>query len=85
MSGRIGTFFLFVGLVLLALFFASDLANAPRFNLFFLGLTAVVAGILLRRRGRTPPEPSGRFRLVRGIFKKQDQKEEDRPAQDAEG
>ncbi len=85
MSGRIGTFFFFVGLVLLALFFASDLANDPRFNLFFLGLTAVVIGILLIRRGRKPPEPSSRFRLVRGVFSRRDRKEEDRSGQDARG
>lgn len=67
LTGRVGRFFVLFGGLLLLLFFASDLADSPRFNLFFLGLLSVVIGILLIRRGRTPPEPSGRFRLLRSM------------------
>jgi hypothetical protein len=65
LTGRVGRFFVLLGALLLAVFFASDLANAPRFNIFFWGFLSAIFGVLLWRRGRTPAEPSGRFRLIR--------------------
>ncbi len=66
-TARIGRFFMLLGIVLLAIFFASDLADAPRFNLFFWGLFSLVSGILIQRRGRTPAPPSERFRFIRSL------------------
>lgn len=85
LTGRVGRFFLFFGLFLLVIFFASDLADAPRFNLFFLGLAGVVIGILMIRQGREPTEASGRFRLLRRLFgggkKKKRQEEGEGPGE----
>jgi hypothetical protein len=65
LTGRVGRFFFLFGGLLLLIFFASDLAESPRFNLFFFGLLSVVVGLIMIRRGRIPPEPSGRFRMLR--------------------
>jgi hypothetical protein len=67
LPGRIGRFFALLGVVLLLIFVASDLAGTPRFNIFFWGFTITVIGIVLMRRGRVPSEPSGRFRLLRTL------------------
>lgn len=66
-TGRIGRYFVLLGAVLLLIFFASDLAKNPHFNLFFWGFIFLVSGILLMRRGRLPPESSNRFRLIRSL------------------
>ncbi len=79
LTARIGRFFLFAGFVLLVLFFASDLANAPRFNLFFIGLAGIVVGILMLRRGRIPQEPSGRFRILHSLRSGKNKKKKDKP------
>ncbi len=67
LTGRVGRFFALLGALLLALFFASDMADTPRFNLFFWGFLCMVFGILMWRRGRVPPEPSDRFRFIRAL------------------
>jgi hypothetical protein len=66
-TGRIGRFLMLSGAVLLAIFFASDLADTPRYNVFFWGFITLVTGILMWRRGRTPPPPSERFRFIRSL------------------
>ena len=66
-TARMGRFFMLLGAVLLAIFFASDLADAPRFNLFFWGFLSLVAGVLMWRSGRTPAPPSERFRFIRSL------------------
>ncbi len=63
------------GAVLLSIFFASDLADTPRFNLFFWGFFILVSGILIWRRGRTPAPPSGRFRFIRSLRERGNEKE----------
>ncbi len=67
LSGKVGRFIALFGLFLLLLFFASDLADTPRFNLFFIGFLALLFGIFLMRRGRVPSQPSGRFRTLRAM------------------
>jgi hypothetical protein len=87
-TSRIGRFFVLLGAVLLAIFFASDLADAPRFNLFFWGFFSLVSGILIWRRGRTPAPPSERFRIIRSLRERGKEKEggnkEDRANQAAD-
>lgn len=66
--GRLGGFFLMVGIALLALFFTSDFVQAT--NIYFLlwGIGLIVFGYLLRRGARPEQRESQRFRLLRRIF-----------------
>ena len=61
---RIGTFFIVIGVGLLILFIASDLANQPDFDYFFLSMISIGFGWLLRRR-KPPPPSAGRFSMFR--------------------
>ncbi len=66
MSYRFGQFLLYVGLIVLIIFFASDYARQPHLGYLCSGvLLLYLAGILIVRN-RKPPEPSQRFRLLRG-------------------
>ena len=62
---RIGIFFFFVGLIPLAVFFATDQSKKPQVGFFFLGLFLVGLGIYLIRRDWQPAPPANRFRLFR--------------------
>lgn len=71
MTHRIGSFLMFLGVLLIALFILSDIADAPSCNLLVLGAVALVGGVLLWFRD--PPQPeqrSDRFRLLRYSGKK---------------
>ena len=81
LTGRVGRFFVLLGALLLFLFFASDLAETPYFNLFFWGFLSLIFGTLLWRRGRVPPEPSNRFRFIRSLRNR----DKDKAAAESEG
>lgn len=72
-KGRLGEFFLFIGLILLIIFFATDQSQDPQAWLFFLGLLVLGLGFYFIRRDWKPPGPSQRFR----IFRKQDKKKKE--------
>jgi hypothetical protein len=57
-------FFLFLGLISMWIYFATDFAGSPSFWLFFGALGTIILGIFMMRRGYSPPKPSGRFRLL---------------------
>lgn len=67
LTGKVGRFFVIFGVVLVVIFFISDLADDPQFNLFFASLVILFLGIIMMRRGRLPAESSGRFRLVQSM------------------
>jgi multisubunit Na+/H+ antiporter MnhG subunit len=70
-ANRIGTFFILLGLLLVALFVYSDLAKAPTCNLLLFGGISLALGIFLWLRNPAPPhQESGRF----GILKKRGKK-----------
>lgn len=73
-----GNFFLILGLVLLLLFFVSDYLEAAEGWYLVLGAGFFGFGVYLARKGRTPPEPSQRFRTMRRMFgdSKNDEEEE---------
>ena len=77
LTGRVGRFFVLLGALLLAIFFASDLADTPRFNIFFWGFICSISGVLLWRKGRVPPEPSNRFRYLRSLRNRGKEKGDD--------
>ena len=70
LKSRVGVFLIVLSLALLALFFISDLATDPEYNLLFYGLLGLGGGILLARRHHEPPEPSGRFGLIKRLRKR---------------
>lgn len=70
-TGRLGTFFFFIGLVLWVIFFASDQAIQQSYAYFFLGAVALFLGVYLWRHGRKQAqEENERFRTIRRIRQK---------------
>lgn len=68
---RIGTFFILLGALLVALFVFSDLAQAPDANLLIVGGLSLLFGIILRVvKPPPPPEESGRFRVIKRFSRK---------------
>jgi hypothetical protein len=73
LASRIGTFFFFIGVILVILFIFSDVAGEPAFGYFLIGtLCLFVGGMIWWRSPATPPsEPSERFRTVKKMMKKE--------------
>ena len=67
MRERIGCFFIIVSVVVLVIFFASDLAKETSYEFLCLGAVGLVIGIVLAVGGRPPAKPSGRFGTLRKI------------------
>ncbi len=62
---QIGQFFIFLGLILLVLFYISDQVKTPEYGYFCPGLLFLLLGGYLMWLGRAPSTPSERFRLFR--------------------
>lgn len=75
MTWRIGQFFLFLGFLFLAYFYATDQARHPSYLFFCFGLLIVIFGVYLMFRNSTPKPPSGRFRILRGKKDKESEEE----------
>ena len=71
---RIGTFLILIGIGLLLVFIGSYLASTPHYGYLFSSLGLFALGYLLRRRAK--PRPSGRFRVVRGMYDKSKERRE---------
>jgi hypothetical protein len=78
MTGSLGRFFLFIGIVMMMVYFATDLSESPVFSLFFAGLGLIILGIALIRKQHPPPTHSERFRLIRKLARKEKKEEEKR-------
>lgn len=63
---RFGNFFTTVGGVLVVLFFISDYVKQVDGWYLLMGVIFLGLGISLALQGRGEPEPSGRFRMLRG-------------------
>jgi hypothetical protein len=72
---RFGNFFLMIGFSLLVLFFASDFLEEVNGWYLLFGVIFFSFGVSLAWKGRTPPEPSQRFRTARKLFGKQQEEE----------
>jgi cadmium resistance protein CadD (predicted permease) len=77
MKKRLGNFLLTVGVVLLFLFFISDYVEQVEGWYLLLGVIFFGLGISLAWQGRTPPEPTRRFRLLRRMMGKEVAEEKD--------
>ena len=64
-----------IGFGLLVLFFASDFLEEVNGWYLLFGVIFFSFGVSLAWKGRTPPEPSQRFRTARKLFGKQQEEE----------
>ncbi len=64
-KSKLGRFLIFIGLILLVVFFAMDQAKHPSYGYFCGGIVALILGVLLAVRGHQPPAESMRFRTLR--------------------
>jgi len=62
---RVGTFFLLVGIGLLAFFVLSEAAKAPAFSYFCWGTVLLTIGFVFRARYKRAIQSSGRFSILK--------------------
>jgi len=74
---RLGIFFSFVGMAVLALFFTSDIVKQPNISYLFWGITFLMLGLFFMRSAQPDPEESQRFRLIRRIFSRKKNEDEE--------
>jgi hypothetical protein len=67
---RIGTFFLLLGLGLLAFFLLSEAARQVAFEYFCWSVILLVLGFLFRGQFKRSVTPSGRFSIVKKLMPK---------------
>jgi hypothetical protein len=77
-KSRVGRFLLFIGLILLVVFFAVDQSLHPSYGYFCVGVIVVLLGGLLMLRGQQPPAESMRFRTLRKWREQQQQRKAER-------
>lgn len=65
LKSRIGQFLLSIGLIALVVFAATVQGGQPALLALLIGAVSTFLGVALVVTGREPPEPSGRFRLLR--------------------
>jgi cadmium resistance protein CadD (predicted permease) len=68
--GRLGQFLLFVGIILLVVFFVSDQNTYFQPGFFFVGLVLSFLGVYIIWREWKPTGESRRFRTLRRLRKK---------------
>ena len=67
---RIGTFFIIIGIGLLAFFLLSEAAQQVTFQYFCSSVVLLVVGFVFRGQFKRSVTPSGRFRLVKRFIPK---------------
>lgn len=77
-KGKVGRFLLFIGLILLVVFFAMDQAKHASYGYFCIGAVLTLLGGLLMIRGHQPPAESQRFRTVRRLRDQVRQRKEEK-------
>jgi len=74
---RLGIFLLLVSGALFALFFISDIIQAPNLGYFFWAIIFLAAGVLSLRVSRPDPKESQQFRLYRKLSSRKKKEEEE--------
>jgi membrane-bound metal-dependent hydrolase YbcI (DUF457 family) len=77
MISQIGQFFLFIGLIGLLIFFATDQVHNPAYGFCCGGFLSVLLGVLMIWRTRRPPPTEGRFRILRWLRGRRGKKKEE--------
>ena len=75
---RIGTFFIILGIGLLAFFLLSEAAQQVTFEYFCWSVLLLVIGFVFRGRFKRSVSPSGRFSLVKRLMPKAKQEAKDK-------
>ncbi len=73
---RVGTFFIIIGIGLLALFIGSDMAKQVHFGYFMASVACLGLGAFLRISSSREKGSSQRFGAIRGHFAKRRQEKE---------
>lgn len=74
MRWQLGQFFAFVSLLVLMVFMITGWAGSPEYSYFCSGISGLLLGLYLLWLGRNPSPPAERFRLLRGMRKRRDEK-----------
>ena len=75
---QVGQFFIFVALIILIVFFITNQVGSPEFLYFCSGFALLIWGGYLMWRGRNPtPSSSERFRSIRRISERGQEKGEE--------
>jgi amino acid transporter len=69
-KGRVGKFFLTIGLILLVIFFVIDQEQGSQVGFFFSGIFIAGLGVYMIWRDWKRPDHSERFRTVRRLRRK---------------
>ncbi len=77
-KSKLGRFLIFIGLILLVVFFAVDQAKHPSYGYFCVGLVVAILGGILLARGHQLPAESMRFRTLRRWREQLRQQKEER-------
>ncbi len=77
-KSKLGRFLLFIGLILLVIFFAMNQVKNPSYGYFCAGVVVLILGGILVARGHQPPAESMRFRTLRRWRDQQRQRKEER-------
>jgi hypothetical protein len=67
--GRFGSFFFFIGFILLIIFYVTTQGPAPQVGFFFSGAFLLVIGFLLLWRNWRKPSKAERFRMLRKMHR----------------
>ena len=74
-KSKVGQFFIFIGLILLVIFFVSSPARIPAFGYLLGGLGLVGLGVYLYFQDRPPADPhTARFRTVRKVRERREKR-----------
>ncbi len=74
---RMGTFFFVIGVGILILFIASDLADQADFDYFFMAVLLIAIGWVFRRK-KAPPPSAGRFAYLKNMRENARKKREEK-------
>jgi hypothetical protein len=66
---RFGSFFFFIGFILLIIFFVTTQGPEPQLGLFFLGAFLVAIGFIIQWKNWRRPSKADRFRMLRKMHR----------------
>ena len=66
---RLGTFLLLIGVLVVLIFIASDMADQTYFRLFFIGIILFGTGLILKKKAAPRQVQNNRFETVRRMRK----------------
>ena len=83
-KGRLGQFFLVIGLISLVIFITTNRVDNPAYGFFITGLALSLLGGFTIFQDRKPPPPTARFHTYRKMRQKQAERKAKKKAQQEE-